>query len=598
MKKRIAALLLTLAVMVTFMPAMALTAFADPTEVITFTDGYSNPEQTYTQEIGSSATLDAVKFTREGYTFKGWADVTSGDNDVVAYEDQATVTKHKPYRTLKALWTKYCVITLMDGEDEVAVLDPAEVGTDLADLTIDAPTKTGYDLLGWFDDETKYFNADGTAAVDYVPDEEALTLNTVWEAHEYTVEFAAGADKATGTMEPMNLTYDQEETALTANSFERTGYEFVNWTDGDANEYDDEELVQNLTDEDDATITMTAQWLANEYTVVFDAGEGKGSMEPMTLTYDDADDAQGTALATNEFTKTGYHFTGWNGSDGNTYTDGEEVLNMTAVKDDVITLTAQWAPNKYTVVLHGKNKNVNQTFIYDQAQKLNDAPKATGYYFKGWATKAGGSVVYTENQKVKNLSTGEKVDLYAVYKPYKLVAKSFASGKNGVKTTWNAVPGAKYYVAAGNYCGSKANVKSPKIKGTYYVRKNLKKGQTYRFTVKAYNSKGKVIATAPTTHSVVGGYNATYANVKTVKAVASVSLAKGATKKLAPQLTLVKTGKKILGTNHAAKFRYATTDKAVATVSNGKIKAIGKGTCYVYTIATNGARATTKVVVK
>ena len=50
---------------------------------------------------------------------------------------------------------------------------------------------------------------------------------------------------------------------------------------------------------------------------------------------------------------------------------------------------------------------------------------------------------------------------------------------------------------------------------------------------------------------------------------------------------------------HATEFRYASTDKKVATVSSkGKIKAVRKGSCTIYVYARNGYAKKVKVKVK
>ena len=51
-------------------------------------------------------------------------------------------------------------------------------------------------------------------------------------------------------------------------------------------------------------------------------------------------------------------------------------------------------------------------------------------------------------------------------------------------------------------------------------------------------------------------------------------------------------------TNHAAKFRYTSSNKYIATVDEkGKITAVGAGTCVIYTQGISGVSATTIVSV-
>lgn len=56
--------------------------------------------------------------------------------------------------------------------------------------------------------------------------------------------------------------------------------------------------------------------------------------------------------------------------------------------------------------------------------------------------------------------------------------------------------------------------------------------------------------------------------------------------------------RKQLTDKHAKQFRYATTNKKVATSGKGKIKAVGKGSCTIYVYARNGYAKKAKVKVK
>lgn len=108
-----------------------------------------------------------------------------------------------------------------------------------------------------------------------------------------------------------------------------------------------------------------------------------------------------------------------------------------------------------------------------------------------------------------------------------------------------------------------------------------------------------VLAKSLTAH-VVGRKNKKYTNVKSVKVEKSKYTIKvGKTKKIKASVKLEEKGKKQISTSHTAHFRYVSSDKSVATVSkNGKIKAVGKGTCDVYVYGKNGCGKKIKVTVK
>jgi len=152
-----------------------------------------------------------------------------------------------------------------------------------------------------------------------------------------TVTF--NANGGSGSMSPQTA---DVPTALTPNSFTRTGYSFSGWntaSDGSGTAYADGSIYDFSAD-----ITLFAQWTANNYTVTFSANGGSGSMSPQTANVP-------TSLTSNTFTRTGYTFNGWNtASDGSgaAYADG---ATYSFAAD--ITLYAQWvALPQYTVTFN------------------------------------------------------------------------------------------------------------------------------------------------------------------------------------------------------------------------------------------------------
>ncbi len=79
----------------------------------------------------------------------------------------------------------------------------------------------------------------------------------------------------------------------------------------------------------------------------------------------------------------------------------------------------------------------------------------------------------------------------------------------------------------------------------------------------------------------------------------SYTLKVGKTATIKASTVLVDKNKKPLSNEHEKEFRYATSNKKIATVSStGKIKAVGKGTCTIYVYARNGYTKKMKVKVK
>ena len=173
-----------------------------------------------------------------------------------------------------------------------------------------------------------------------------------------------------------------------------------------------------------------------------------------------------------------------------------------------------------------------------------------------------------------------------------LKAKGTSKSKKSVKLSWENVPGANKYIIYGNKCGKKLkNKKIATVTGNTYTVKKLKKGTHYKYTVVAVRGDN-VLAASKTIHVITsGGKTGNYTKVKLSKS--KLKLEAGKSKKIKATL---KSGKKKVKIHR--KLAWESDNIAVATVKNGKIKAVGKGTCYVYAYAQNGVYAKIKVTVK
>lgn len=91
---------------------------------------------------------------------------------------------------------------------------------------------------------------------------------------------------------------------------------------------------------------------------------------------------------------------------------------VTAASDH--TLYAKWRPITYTIAYNGNGNTsgstASSTHTYDEAKNLTaNGFVKTGYTFAGWSTSSGGSVNYSDKQRVINLSSTQDavVTLYA-----------------------------------------------------------------------------------------------------------------------------------------------------------------------------------------
>ena len=137
-----------------------------------------------------------------------------------------------------------------------------------------------------------------------------------------------------------------------------------------------------------ANTTVAATKEANTYTVHFNANatngiNATGTMDDQVLTYDQAQN-----LTTNAFTREGYTFAGWNtqpDGTGTAYTDGQEVNNLTAEQNGVVSLYAQWSIIDWTGTGTSENNPYVITFASQLVKLSNDVNggnKCTGLFIK------------------------------------------------------------------------------------------------------------------------------------------------------------------------------------------------------------------------
>ena len=355
--------------------------------------------------VGSTAsmsmTYDVAKslspngFSRPGYTFQGWN--TEGDGSGSPYADGQTVrnltTADGGTVTLYAQWKENPAVdityqvsdpehaSVAPGSESVA---PASGEATGSTVTLDA----GYRVVSWTDTDGNIVGG----GESYLP---SRGSDGLWHAGTYTAniepiryQIAFDANGGTGSMDEMQMTYDVADD-LTENAFARTGYIFQGWSttrDGGV-EFTDAQEVVNLTTEQDATVTLYAVWKPIIYTVVFEPGaeDATGATESMTMTYDEWD-----TLTKNGFTYEGHTFNAWVGYDDEgtrrTFSDEDEVRNLTTVDGGVVTLTAKWSiqSNRVTFVDHDGDVLGSELVEWDGDATAPEDPSWTGHTFVGW----------------------------------------------------------------------------------------------------------------------------------------------------------------------------------------------------------------------
>lgn len=332
-------------------------------------------------------------------------------------------------------------------------------------LTANAFKKTGHEFVNW----NRKSDGSGTSytnrqSVNNLTSTHGATVNLYAQWNPYVLKVYYDANggriassdtyklnsegrvykKADNEQYYQTWTYNSKKTDGLVNvgafGIARTGYIFNGWwcttadgvgqiinqNNGDIRPTDINPDIAN----GDCSRRMYAQWNPIRYTIAFNGnGHTGGSTAAMICTYDVASN-----LTANGFTKTGYHFLGWNtkaDGTGTTYTNQQSVLNLSSTHGSTITLYAQWETNAYSIGFDGNGhtggSTSGMTMKFDESKALTaNGYTRIGYTFKNWNTKANGTgTSYSNRQTVRNLTSvnGGTVTLYAQWNPitYKIV---------------------------------------------------------------------------------------------------------------------------------------------------------------------------------
>ena len=362
------------------MPAddVTLTAQWDPTPFTLTYTGEGVTEVTSIHYYGESVTIKENP-EREGYTFQGWkCDVPGCDAIHVA---GSTFSMPATHVIFTAQWTA--------NDYTYNVVYKSSTGIELGSTTVTKKFGTTNtiappDFTGYTTPAAQSVTWDSTTAKTitfvYNPIEYSLTINYQYEgggqaAATYTGSVAYGA------------TYSVTSPSITGYTPDKAT---VSGTMGAGN------------------VEVTVTYMANTYSVKFDANGGSSTMANQSFTYGVAQ-----ALTANGFTRTGYTFAGWNTAadgSGTSYTNGQSVSNLTSAENGIVTLYAQWTTNQYTITFVANGGSEVGSVLYDINTDLTlpAAPTRVGYVFDGWIISSGGGNWNTENTYwgSKNLGTG------------------------------------------------------------------------------------------------------------------------------------------------------------------------------------------------
>lgn len=390
-------------------------------------NGTNTNSVTVTYDSGNYNIMNGDIPTKTGHTFTGWYTSTSGGNKVYGSDGKfvndtgywsGNAWKYTGNLTVYAQWTpnKYDYTVnhyLMNTDGSTYTLKESDTGSLNygSSLTGELNSYTGFTAP---DSQTITIRTSGN------------TINYYYTRNKYSVTLTEGTGissvSGTGTY------YHGVEVNISA--IVSTGYHWSKWTGTYSNSSQSYKFTMPI-----GNVNMTANAIANTYYIKYDSNKPSGASNQVdgSMTNSEHTYNSNKQLEDNKYSIIGWHFTGWNtkaDGSGKSYSNKEEVINLTSVDKATITLYAQWKANVYTIT-YDKNKPSNATAsvvgttvtsnnTYDISSKITvNNYSLIGWGFIGWNTKADGSGTnYIDNQEVINLvaANNGNITLYAQWK--------------------------------------------------------------------------------------------------------------------------------------------------------------------------------------
>ena len=328
---------------------------------------------------GTNATLTATPNT--GYNFTKWSDEATDNPYTFAVNGDVTLTAQ-----FDAI--NYNLSYELAG-GAVATENPASYTIESEAITLNNPTKTGYDFAGWT-------GTDLTAATTTVTIAKGSTgdrsYTATWTPTVYQIQYNYVGGSAEGN--PSTYTIETESFTLVNPTLK--GYTFAGWTEI----YSNTDRGMTVTIEKGSTgkLYFQARWTLNTYTIDYELNGGTvNGNNPTTFTVNSDD------ITLINPTKTGYTFAGWTGTG---LTAATQTVTIAKGSVDNRSYTANWTINQYTITFDtdGGSAIAAITQDYNSAVTAPSAPTKTGYTFAGW-DKEIPATMPAENITIKALWT-------------------------------------------------------------------------------------------------------------------------------------------------------------------------------------------------
>ena len=402
-------------------------------------NGGTGTTATSTHKYGEAKTLTSNGFSRNGYSFAGWA--TSATGSVVYSNGQSVTNLTATNNGTVNLYAKWAPVTYtisynLNGGSISGQKTSYTIET--ATFSLPTPTRTGYLFTGWT-------GSNGTTAQTSVSIAQGSTGNKSytanWTPKKLTTTFYRNLDSSDTTTAQQVFTYAVTGQSFSSKGWTKTGYTQLGWADSRTATTQQYTTLSGVSDgwidSKYPSNNVYAVWKPNTYSIAYNANGGIGTTATSSHTYDSA-----KALTSNGFSRTGYTFAGWNtqaNGSGTAYTNGQSVKNLTASNGATVTLYAQWKVNNYILTFNPNGGSVSPTsksVAYGSQYGTLPTPTRTGYTFTGWFTAASGG---TKVSTTTTMGAGNAT-IYAQWTPTNYtITYNLNGGTNpsGVATSYN-----------------------------------------------------------------------------------------------------------------------------------------------------------------
>ena len=252
-------------------------------------------------------------------------------------------------------------------------------------ITLVPASKTGYTFVKW----TK----DGEDITEIAQGSHGdITVTAVWEVIEYNIEYIDAPVNSNVT------SYTVETATFALTDPEKTGYDFVNWTENGI-------AVTEIPQGSYGDKTITANWNVHVYTITYTGVTGEYDVDTPVNTNPTSYTIEDETITFVPAGKTGYTFVKW--TEG-----GEDITEIAAGSHGDITVTAVWQTVTYTLDMIMENDEGGYDGHYDGEENrtsftveeeftfIEPVCDIRGYEFKGWYT------LKNDGEKVEGIALG------------------------------------------------------------------------------------------------------------------------------------------------------------------------------------------------